>query len=709
MKSSLAVLCIVIAAGLALAVQSEVMSVQPLTCPIQMNPEALLGPNEMTLAPNGEPAWVPGPEETLYWDGGVTKQIGPNAGGTWRAAARFTPTFACTLKAIYFAQAHASENEYAFVFGENYDSFPGPILDSMAYPGSPPMNWKRINLNTPIPFQAGTDFWTCVRFTNPAGTQPCGSDDGPMVNYRGGFVSLGTAWNQVPFLGVSANFCIRAIVTRGTMLAHDVGATRIRTPVENINPGTYQPRVKIANFGLNAESDIPVTLRIDSAGVELYSHEELFYGPLQPGSNTVVTIPYEWTSGPRGASYNVTAYTALDSDMDRSDDTVKQVTNLLTRQVLMTHDTGYCALTVTSFGAIGYENTPVDAGEGFRYPKQAQTSLYYSGFAVGNSPDYVADRYYGYPPGSQPNPDLVTAESLIPIQPSTGDEQFRGAYTDSGHAAPKGLLVVQNTHQSAEPGYDDFVVMAFDIYNRGAEAVNGLYAGVFADFDVGSAPTSNTAASDEGRRIVYMKPGAVSDNPSVGLQILAPGSFANLSAIDHGKYVYPDSAMTDGMKYRFLDGTVAERTSNRPYDWSIMASAGPFDLEPDSVYRFALAFVGGSSAANILANADSAQSWYNNNTGIVHSPVRPDIARMFNVTPNPCRDRALVNYHAARDGRLLLSVYDAGGRLVDEMAVDVKAGAGSYLWQPRNLARGVYFLDIEVPENRSRVKTLLLD
>ncbi|MBM3315000.1 hypothetical protein FJY71_04055, partial [candidate division WOR-3 bacterium] len=154
--------------------------------------------------------------------------------------------------------------------------------------------------------------------------------------------------------------------------------------------------------------------------------------------------------------------------------------------VVMEHDTGYCKLSVTALGSIGYDAPPsLDLGMGFCYPKTSASQLYYASFLIGNSVSYVADRFYGQPPSGGPNTDFRIVDSLRRVlPPGAGDEHFRTVYNDAGHSSPKNLRVTQHSHQCAGAGYDDFVILAYDVANAGGSAVNGLYAGIFADFDV---------------------------------------------------------------------------------------------------------------------------------------------------------------------------------------------------------------------------------
>ncbi len=374
---------------------------------------------------------------------------------------------------------------------------------------------------------------------------------------------------------------------------------------------------------------------------------------------------------------------------------------------MLDHDTGYCKLTVSCFGSIGYDD-PSDAGSGFCYPKTAASALYYAGFAVGNGPSYVADRFYGSPASGGPETDLVIVDSLRPVAGSpVADEHFLGSYSDAGHSAPKGLKVTQNSYQMADPGYDDFVVMVFDIENLGASQVDGLYAGIFGDFDIGSS-TSNTCTSDESRRLMYMRQETTA-NPTVGVKILWPHSFANLSAIDHDIYVYPDSCVTDNQKSRWLDGTLVQRNSTRTDDWSTLNSVGPFNLPVGAMYRFAAAFVGGTSEAEALTHADSAQSWFDNNVGILEGPVeRREVARRLEVRPNPFTSGTRIGYTVSRPGRVRITAFDITGRnrtvLLDD---EVTAGRGELRWQPSELAGGIYFVRFESPDGVETERLLL--
>lgn len=376
------------------------------------------------------------------------------------------------------------------------------------------------------------------------------------------------------------------------------------------------------------------------------------------------------------------------------------------------HDTGYCLLTVTAQGSIGYL-MPDGAGSGFRYPRAAASNLYYSSMLAGNSSSYIVDRFYGQP-ATQTHTDWVVQESLQFVNPPLfGDQHLRCTYTDAGHSSAKGLKVTQNTYMSNDPRYDDFIVIVYDYENTGATAINGLYSGIITDFDiVASASSSDIAGSNAARRLVFMRQ-AANQNPTVGIKLLSPTTAANLTAIDHDIYVYPASAMTELMKYQILNGTISQAQSNRTYDWSVGISAGPFNLNPSQTQRVAYAFAGGSNESTMFANADSAQAWYNRTTSIVEQED-PSIPRFggyfdFSLTPNPTINPLRISYNLHKPGRVTIGLYDITGQLKKQIFNgEVTNTNGVIDYQLSGLANGVYFVKMVTEQGTAMRKFMLV-
>ncbi|MBM3323856.1 hypothetical protein FJY69_10320, partial [candidate division WOR-3 bacterium] len=366
-------------------------------------------------------------------------------------------------------------------------------------------------------------------------------------------------------------------------------------------------------------------------------------------------------------------------------------------QVLADHDTGYCRLTVTCLGSVGLDE-PVGAGSGFRYPKADSSLLFYASLAVGTGPDCVADRYYGRPWTRELDRDFGIGDSLLGVIPAAwGDQHYTGSFRDTVHPELAGLRIYQNSVQSADPGYDDFVVLMYDFRNQGTDTLRDLYAGLFADFNL-SPLNRDFCRTNSARRFAWLV--ADTSRPlSVGVKILEPRSYANLSAVDVHQYVRAESCVTDSQKFRFLSGQVSEPAPVRQADWGVLVSVGPFSLAPETSYRFAVALVGGHSEAAVLVYAESAQAWYSAGVGATE---RPESGRrgsgMLELAPNPFTARTRVRYTTPVPGPVRIAAVDVAGRTVAELlACDVPAGAGELVWRPGGLARGVYFVRLDTP------------
>jgi hypothetical protein len=210
------------------------------------------------------------------------------------------------------------------------------------------------------------------------------------------------------------------------------------------------------------------------------------------------------------------------------------------------------------------------------------------------------------------------------------------------------------------------------------------------------------------RRFTFMRQSS-SANPCIGIKILAPSSYANLAAVDHARYVYADTCMTDGQKWRFLNGTIQQQNSNRAYDWSLCVSAGPFSLPVGESYRFAVAFLGGISSANAKANADSAQSWYNANTGVLEGQNPRLMELGLTCTPNPFTRNVNVRLQLPAAGRVQIQVFDISGRGVAELLnAERPSGDVEAVWNPKGLANGVYLLKVTLPDGSLTQKLMLL-
>ncbi len=378
--------------------------------------------------------------------------------------------------------------------------------------------------------------------------------------------------------------------------------------------------------------------------------------------------------------------------------------------VIADHDTGYCKLSVTCLGSIGYDEPGSEQGSGFCYPKSSASQLYFSSMMAGNATDYVIDRFYSVP-ASEINADWQAVDSLRYTIPAfNGDQELSTSFIDSGHSTPKGLMVYQKSYASANSNYDDFVVLVYKYKNTGATAIDGLYSGIISDFNIPTTADDDIAGTDLQKHAAYMRNGS-SQNPTVGIKLLSPTTSANLTVVDHELYVNPPSQMTKETKYQLLNGQISQSSSNRNYNWSVVVSAGPFNLEQDAEQVVAYAMIGGSSEAEFLTNCDNAQDWFDNYYGIVEDKVQSSKINLAGISihPNPFARSLKISYDLPRTGLLKIAAYDVSGRqiatIINQEFLTTK---GNTTWEPKNLTSGIYILRIETPDRSVRQKVMHL-
>jgi hypothetical protein len=199
------------------------------------------------------------------------------------------------------------------------------------------------------------------------------------------------------------------------------------------------------------------------------------------------------------------------------------------------------------------------------------------------------------------------------------------------------------------------------------------------------------------------------DNPTIGIKILAPQSWANLSCIDHDTFVYPLQGTPDSIKYKFLAGIIRKSSSNRDYDWSIMASIGPFSLAPAEEYRFAFGLLGGTSLADFNDNAESLQSYYDHQIqGISENSLpKVNLPMLKLSTLNPIKNNGLVKLQVSEKGKVVLNLYDALGRYVNTLWKGTGPCDENIFFNTKNLSSGLYFLRLNTEKATKTLKLIV--
>lgn len=104
-----------------------------------------------------------------------------------------------------------------------------------------------------------------------------------------------------------------------------------------------------------------------------------------------------------------------------------------------------------------------------------------------------------------------------------------------------------------------------------------------------------------------------------------------------------------------------------------------------------------------------AQSYNVNFSSLGNSGTAPHTTYINPAFPNPFNPTAQIEYSIANPGLVQIMVYDASGRLVEELVNEQKpAGATSAVWDASNQASGIYFVKIIAGDLVETQKLMLL-
>ena len=275
--------------------------------------------------------------------------------------------------------------------------------------------------------------------------------------------------------------------------------------------------------------------------------------------------------------------------------------------------------------------------------------------------------------------------------------------TDSGHASPKGLEVIQSAYTFSGPSYGNIIFVQYALFNTGSTDITNAYAGLFLDFDIDSF-SLNSGGVDAGRNLVYMyNPVLTSfaDTAYAGVKVMgaAIGSgggssvnVANLSLLHNPTDVY--NGTSELTKYDFLSGNRSlPSPDSGNADYSLVVSVGPFTLSAsaaDTLYA-TFAFLASNSLAGLQAAADTAEAIFPGFDLVVNVKEIPVRSAGVHLAPRYTGGRVLLEVNLPASRNLRLEIVDPVGRRVRTVFAG-RLEAGLHRFPVQGLTRGVYFL-----------------
>lgn len=408
-----------------------------------------------------------------------------------------------------------------------------------------------------------------------------------------------------------------------------LSTTSIRADTEYYGGDTLTVNASFRNL-LAPLGGLRVTFSSPTAGVQVLGSPTRTFGPvgtldtvfLAPGQAFRVVLPPSSVPNTRVSLRFGFADTAGGY---RDAEYVSVVLN----PAYITLDATAIGATVTSGGDLGYDHADPRFGRSVALLPGGDRLLSEGGLLVGAAPDRVSDRLRSATAG-QPDDDFQT---INPIRFSAhlpwAAQTATGIFADTAGPAQAGVRVTQRAWNTLMAGCARAAFVEYGIINQTADTLRTLYAGLFADWDIGQAP-HNVARWDGARRLAYVasaRPGA--DTAYAALQLLtaqpaATYAFDQLNATAPGPINATDG-LTTAEKWAALvaaAGTpTTAGTTGGGTDVAHLVRAALPRLAPQDTVQVAWAILAAPSLAELTAAADSAKALFDATQQLPTVPV----------------------------------------------------------------------------------------
>ncbi|MBA7600276.1 hypothetical protein ES703_07325 [subsurface metagenome] len=206
------------------------------------------------------------------------------------------------------------------------------------------------------------------------------------------------------------------------------------------------------------------------------------------------------------------------------------------------------------------------------------------------------------------------------------------------------------------------------------------------------------------------------DNPHVGVMLLK-GAKANVSILANPVYVYngSDHVWNEETCFKFIKGELSFASAPNDTDWSVVASAGPFDLPVGGTDTVSFAFLAGDNLADLKANAtDCQETWDNMEFEALEEDKVAPLALDLSVSPQLLTGKGSILFSLPTASNARLDVFDLAGRKVITLVNgNLTAGQHEIYWNGRDqkgatVSNGVYFISLTTDDAKIVQKAVIV-
>ncbi len=258
---------------------------------------------------------------------------------------------------------------------------------------------------------------------------------------------------------------------------------------------------------------------------------------------------------------------------------------------------------------------------GDRFQYQGNDMLYSGGIIVGHESTGVIGMI-----GCRSDAQGVVIEDMVNVTPFSGfssnntfDQITEAVFNDSDAPSPLNLKITQTTYSR---NGDDYIFVKYNIRNNSTQNHQGIYAGIFADWDIGNY-AQNRGGTDVSRNLAFQYDQSGANDDYVGIRYID-----NLVGMrvcsDNPSYDILRDTLFNWMK------TVAPVQSYTG-DYRIYLSCGPFNISAGDYVEAVFIVAAGENESDLKQNSDEAYDLWTGQTVIY--PELFDLRTLGSVSP----------------------------------------------------------------------------
>ncbi|MDW8159008.1 MAG: S8 family serine peptidase, partial [Bacteroidia bacterium] len=356
-------------------------------------------------------------------------------------------------------------------------------------------------------------------------------------------------------------------------------------------------KIQLTNY-LLATTQLSVLLEVHSPFVEILNSRNLI-GALQTQEEKVVTFRiYLRPNIPQ----NFKAYFTLSYEDPNLEYKAKECFPVLLNITFVNISNEKIATTVNSVGNFGFNDVGVNS-QGIGFTFLGKNQLYLGGFVAGTSPNTTVDNLINQT--GRPQRDFRPLQPLLFQRPGRIANEEVIAYFDDGGAGQNRIPIRIKNQASifSGVGKDQFVLMEYTLFNPSPRTISNLYAGIFADWDIGEEATNDNTNFIAEENLAYAYDNE-NNTPILGIKALQPQAAVHASGQMNTYSNYTKTA-------KFRNISSGQNNANiEDTDIIQYLATGPYEIPAQDSITLRFALLAGHTLEDIKQQGKIAEKIY---------------------------------------------------------------------------------------------------